>query len=132
MYGSTFNESNLVALLQAVGQSDGTYRNIAEIAQREYGGEATGSALGAWIARGKKDIADGKDSSFARLATRMVPMIEERRGLEPGRSRVVANALARFDRMCECGSDRALDSAGKLMATCRRCADADQVRRRGA
>ena len=128
MHGSTFNETNILALLQAVGESDGTYKDIVEIAQLEYGGQATAGAFGNWMVRGKKDLAAGKDSSFARLAKRVVPMIEERRGLEPGRCRVVAKAFAKFDRMCECGADRALDSAGKLLKTCRGCADAELVR----
>ena len=64
-----FKAENLVAILRAVPQTDGTCSAAASKA-REYGSTVLASTLDEWIQEGREDLIAGDvDTAFARFAT---------------------------------------------------------------
>ena len=64
-----FRAANLVAILRAVPQTDGTCSAVASKAQ-EYGSTVLASTLDEWIQEGREDlIAGDTETAFARFAT---------------------------------------------------------------
>lgn len=64
-----FRAANLVAILRAVPQTDGTCSAVASRA-REYGSTVLASTLDEWIQEGHEDlIAGDTQTAFARFAT---------------------------------------------------------------
>lgn len=64
-----FRAANLVAILRAVPQTDGTCGAVASRA-REYGSTILASTLDEWIQEGREDlIAGDTETAFARFAT---------------------------------------------------------------
>ena len=64
-----FRAPNLVAILRAVPQTDGTCSAVASKAQ-EYGSTVLASTLDEWIQEGREDlIAGDTETAFARFAT---------------------------------------------------------------
>ena len=64
-----FRAENLVAILQAVPQTDGTYSAVASKA-REFGSTVLASTLDEWIQEGREDlIAGDNETAFARFVT---------------------------------------------------------------
>ena len=77
-----FRAENLVAILRAIPQTDGTYSAVATKA-REYGSTVLASTLDEWIQEGRDDlIAGDSETAFARFAT----AYEERKRLPGGRT----------------------------------------------
>ena len=64
-----FRAENLVAILRAVPQTDGTCSEVASKAH-EYGSTVLGSTLDEWIREGREDlIAGDTETAFARFVT---------------------------------------------------------------
>ena len=64
-----FRTENLVAILRAVPQTDGTCSAVATKAQ-EYGSTVLASTLDEWIQEGREDLMAGDtETAFARFAT---------------------------------------------------------------
>ena len=64
-----FRAENLVAILRAVPQTDGTCSAVASKAN-EYGSTVLGSTLDEWIQEGREDlIAGDTETAFARFVT---------------------------------------------------------------
>ena len=64
-----FRAPNLVAILRAVPQTDGTCSAVVTKA-REYGSTVTESTLDEWIQEGREDLMAGDtETAFARFAT---------------------------------------------------------------
>lgn len=64
-----FKAENLVAILHAVPQTDGTCSAVASKA-REYGSTVLASTLDEWLQEGREDLIAGEtETSFARFVT---------------------------------------------------------------
>ena len=57
-----FTAENIVALIRAIPESDGTYRDIARKAE-QYGGNVQYHTIAGWISHGRADVAAGQPST---------------------------------------------------------------------
>ncbi len=75
-----FTAENLVAILRAVPQTDGTYRAVVAKA-REHGSDVPEAELTRWIAEGNADIRAGNDeTAYARFTRKFEELKRDRRG----------------------------------------------------
>ncbi len=87
-----FTPQNLVAVLRAVPESHGAYRDIAE-----------------WIRNGNADTrADGNSTAYAGFAKRYQELIHEHRSRDDNRNRELNRAFEILERTCERGNKKML------------------------
>ena len=64
-----FTAENIVGVLRALPQTDGTYAEVVEQAT-EYGATISKAVLGKWMANGHRDSERGnRQTAYARFAT---------------------------------------------------------------
>ena len=127
-----FTAENIVAIMRATPESDGTYRDVARKAQ-QYGGTAHHHNICSWVNRGKADIKAGKQSTaYARFTKRYKELVAEHCGPDANRSRELDRALELMVRTCECGNEKMLMPDRKLGSTCQECQDLDARQRHRA
>ena len=65
-----FTAENIVAVLRAIPESDGTYRDVARKAQ-QYGGNFHYHTISNWVRHGQDDMEAGQPSTaYARFTKR--------------------------------------------------------------
>ena len=129
-----FTAENIVAVLKALPETDGTYGEVAARA-REHGGDIPRHTLGRWASSGRADIKAGKhQTAFARFAQRFDQLKEEHCDPDANRNREFNRALEILEHTCECGNQKILEPDGTLPDRCRECqeTDARAPRRRGS
>ena len=125
-----FTAENIVAVLRAIPESDGTYRDVARKAE-QYGGNVHYHTIAGWLSHGRADVAASQPSSaYARFTKLYQELVGEHCRPDHNRSRELDQALEILKRTCECGNDKMLLSDGKLSSTCQECQDLDTRPRR--
>ena len=124
-----FTAENIVALIRAIPESDGTYRDIARKAE-QYGGNVHYHTIAGWLSHGRADVAAGQPSTaYARFTKLYQDLVGEHCRPDNNRSRELDQALEILKRTCECGNDKILLPEGKLGSTCQECQDLDARQR---
>ena len=127
-----FTAENIVAVIRAIPESDGTYRDVALKAQ-QYGGNFHYHTISNWVSHGRADMEAGQPSTaYARFTKRYQDLIDEHCGPDTNRNREFDRALEILERTCECGNDKTLLPDGMLGSTCQECQDLDGRQRRRA
>ena len=77
-----FTAENIVAVIRAIPESDGTYRDVARKAE-QYGGNFHHQTIANWIRHGRADLEAGQPSTaYARFTKRYQDL--SRRALRTG------------------------------------------------
>ena len=125
-----FTAENIVAVIRAIPESDGTYRDVACKAQK-YGGNIQHHTLSNWLSHGRTDVTAGQPSTaYARFTKLYRDLIAAHCRPDHNRSRQLDRALEILKRTCECGNDKMLLPDGNLDSTCQECSDLDTRQRR--
>ena len=120
-----FTAENIVAVLRAIPESDGTYRDVARKAE-QYDGNVHYHTISNWISHGRADVAAGQPSTaYARFTKLYRELVDEHCGPDNNRNRELNQALEILKRTCECGNDKVLMPDGRLSSTCQECQDLD-------
>ena len=121
-----FTAENIVGVLRALPETDGTYAEVVEQAS-EYGVTISKTVLGKWVAQGHRDLQAGKrQRAFARFAAMYDEIKEEHCTAEANRSREFDRAMQILERTCECGNDKMTMPDGTLGDTCLGCHDIEE------
>ena len=105
-----FTAENIVAVIRAIPESDGTYRDIARKAE-QYGGNVHYHTIAGWLSHGRADLAAGQPSTaYARFTKRYQDLIDEHCGPDTNRNREFDRALEILERTCECGNGQDADA----------------------
>ncbi len=116
-----FTAENIVAVIRALPETDGTYSEVVEQARR-YGSTISKSVLGKWVATGHRDLQAGKSqTAFGRFTAMYDEIKEEHCTAEANRTREFDRALQILERTCDCGNDKITLPDGTLGETCREC-----------
>ena len=127
-----FTAENIVAVLRAIPESDGTYRDVARKAE-QHGGNVQYHTIAGWLSHGRADIEAGQPSTaYARFTKLYRELVDEHCGPDTNRSRELDQALEILKRTCECSNEKMLLPDGKLGNTCQECQDLDARQRRRA
>ena len=127
-----FTAENIVAVIRAIPESDGTYQDVARKAQ-QYGGYFHHHTISNWVSHGQADMEAGQPSTaYARFTKRYKDLIDEHCGPDTNRNREFDRALEILKRTCQCGNHKVLMSDGKLSSTCQEYQDLDTQQRRRA
>ena len=125
-----FTAENIVAVIRAIPESDGTYRDVACKAE-QYGGNVHYHTIAGWLSHGRADLAAGKPSTaYARFTKQYQDLVAQHCGPDNNRNREFDRALEILERTCECSNDKMLLPDGKLGSTCQECQDLDAPQRR--
>ena len=120
-----FTAENIVAVLRAIPESDGTYRDVARKAE-QYGGNFHHHTISNWVRYGQANIEAGQPSTaYARFTKQYRGLVDEHCGPNTNRNREFDRALEILERTCECGNDKMLLPEGKLADRCRECQEID-------
>ena len=121
-----------MAVLRAIPESDGTYRDGARKAE-QYGGNFHHHTISNWVSHSQADMEAGQPSTaYARFTKRHRDLIAEHCGPDTNRNREFDRALEILERTCECSNDKMLLPDGKLGNICQECQDLDAQQRRKA
>ena len=124
-----FTAENIVAVLRAIPESDGTYRDVARKAE-QYGSKVQYHTIAGWLSHGRADIEAGQPSTaYARFTKRYRELIDEHCQPDNNRNRELDQALEILKRTCECSNDKMLLPDGKLGSTCQEYQDLDTRQR---
>ena len=124
-----FTAENIVAVLRAIPESDGTYRDV-DCKAEQYGGYFHYHTISNWVSHGQADIEAGKPSTvYARFTKRYQELVAEHCGPDTNRNHELDRALEILKRTCECGNDKVLQPDRKLANTCQECQDLDARQR---
>ena len=125
-----FTAENIVAVLRALPETDGTYSQVIE-RTKAYDGNVPPHALGKWVTSGRRDLkADKHQTAFARFAQRYDQIMEKHCNADANRNRELDRAFEILERACDCGNEKAVTPDGKLADQCRECQDIDGTGRR--
>ena len=127
-----FTAENIVAVIRAIPESDGTYRDVASKAE-QYGGYFHYHTISNWVRHGQADLEAGQPSTaYARFTKPYQELTDEHCGPDSNRNLEFDRALEIQERTCECGNDKMLLPDGKLASTCQECQDLDARQRHRA
>ena len=84
-----FTAENIVAVIRAIPESDGTYRDVARKAD-QYGGNVQYRTIAGWLSHGRADVAASQPSTAYARFTKPVPRTA-RRALAGRTTTVTAN-----------------------------------------
>jgi len=129
-----FTAENIVAVLRARPETDGTYAEVAKRA-RWYGAAVSKDTLGKWVSTGRRDLKAGKrTTAFARFAQLFDQIKAEECGAEINRIREYERALRLLELTCECGDEKMTMPDGTLGDSCRLCHEIEEkeVQRKGS
>ena len=88
-----FTAENIVAVIRAIPESDGTYRDVARKAQ-QYGGNFHHHTISNWVSNGQADIeASQPSTAYARFTKRSKELVDEHCGPDTNRNREFDQAL---------------------------------------
>ena len=123
-----FTAENIVAVLRALPETDGTYAEVVKQA-REYGSTISKAVLGRWVAEGHHDLqASKRQTAFARFTAMYDRIKEENCNADANRNREFDRALQILERTCDCGNDKMTLPDGSLAETCRECQEIEGQR----
>ena len=126
-----FVTPTIIAVLRAIPDSDGTYRDVAQKAEN-HGANIKHATLARWLHMGWKDIAAGNaTTAIARFTKRFEELVTEHCWAEILRTRDLDRAFEIMARTCGCGNDKMLMPEGTVTETCRDCKDLDNLGRSG-
>ena len=127
-----FTAENIVAVIRAIPESDGTYRDVARKAE-QYGGNFHHHTISNWVSHGRADVEAGQPSTaYARFTKLYQDLVDQHCRPDNNRNREFDRALEILERTCECSNDKMLLPDGKLGSTCQECQDLDARQRRRA
>ena len=116
-----FTAENIVAILRAIPESDGSYRDVARKAE-QYGSTVHYHTISNWVRHGRTDLEAGQPSTaYARFTKRYQDLINEHCRPDTNRNREFDRGLEILERTCECGNDKMLMPSGSLGDTCQDC-----------
>ena len=125
-----FTAENIVAVIRAIPESDGTYRYVARKAG-QYRGTVHDHTISNWLSHGRADVEAGQPSTaYARFTKRYRELVDQHCRPDTNQNREFERALEILDRTCECSNDKMLLPDGKLGSTCQECQDLDARQRR--
>ena len=125
-----FTAENIVGILRAIPESDGSYREVARKAE-QYGSTVHYHTISNWVRHGRADVEAGQASTaYARFTKRYQDLIAEHCQPDNNRNRALDQALEILERTCECGNDKILLPSGSLGDTCQDCEILDLPKRR--
>ncbi len=120
-----FTTQNLVAVFRAVPKSDGTYVDVARIAE-ELGSHIHAQTIARWMKFGNADIRKGDNTTaFARFAKQFNQLKNEHCNDDANRNREFDRALEILERTCECGNQKMILDNGKVAEQCQVCRELD-------
>ena len=120
-----FTMQNLVAVLRAVPESNGTYADVARVAE-DYDGDVHPRTIHNWVQAGNADMREGRNATaYARFAKIYEDRLAEHCNAETNRSRELDHALEILARTCQCGKPKMLLEDGSLAEWCRACQELD-------
>ena len=125
MPASLFTAENIVALMRAAPDSDGTYADVCKIALEFSGCDVSPSVLGCWVRKGRS-LADAGivEHPYAQFAREFVPRLPAKgSGRDRGRAAAAASlqqALSDLETRCDCGRPKDRD-----MPACTLCTSLD-------
>ena len=126
-----FTTQNLVAVLRAVPESNGTYADVARVAQ-DYDGDVHPRTIRNWVQAGNADIRDGNNATaYARFAKIYKDRLAEHCNAETNRTRELDHALEILACTCQCGKPKMLLEDGTLAGPRRACQELNATPRRG-
>ena len=126
-----FTTQNLVAVFRAVPQSNGTYVDVARIAE-ELGSHIHAQTIARWMKAGNADIRKGDNATaYARFAKIYKDRLKEHGGAEVNRSRELDYALEIIAGTCACGKQKMLLEDGTGVDQCQVCHALDAPPRHG-
>ena len=109
----SFTTDNIVAILRALPETDGTYVQVVALAT-ENGAQLSANTIGKWITNGRTDIQAGKSqTAYARFSQRYDSIMAEHCSPDANRSRELDRAFDILERTCECGNDKMLAPDGQ-------------------
>ena len=124
-----FTAENIVAVLRALSDTDGTYGVVAKQAT-EYGSYVTRRTIGRWISTGRKDLkACNRQTAFARFAQRYDQIKGENCRANANRNRELDRAFEILEKTCYCGDDMVVMPDGTLGDQCRQCQEIEATNR---
>ena len=124
-----FTTDNIVAVLRALPETDGTYAQVLEQV-REQGASVSQPTLSNWVTNGRADIKAGKrQTAYARFAQRYDSLMEEHCNADANRNRELDRAFEILDRTCECGNEKTTLADGTRADRCRQCQELDDTGR---
>ena len=124
-----FTAENIVAVLRGVPESNGTYADVARVAE-DYDGDVHPRTIRNWVQTGNADVRNGNNATaYARFAIIYADWLKEHGGA--GRARELDRALEIIARTCQCGKPKMLLEDGTLAERCRACQELDATSRRG-
>ena len=116
-----FTAENIVAVLRAIPESDGTYRDVARKAD-QYGGNVHYHTIAGWLSHGRAGVAASQPSTaYARFTKLYRELVDEHCRPDNNRNHELDRALEILKRTCECGNDKMLMPSGSLGDTCQDC-----------
>ena len=96
-----FTAENIVAVLRAVPQTDGTYAEVVKHA-REYDAGVPKHTLGKWVSTGRRDLKAGRrETAFARFAAHYDRLKQEHCTADANRQRETEQARQILEQTCE-------------------------------
>lgn len=114
-----FTAENIVAVLKAVPQTDGTYANVTK-RTRDYHSEISKHLLGKWVSTGRRDLKSGRrEIAYARFDDHSDRLKREHCAADARRQRDCERALQILERTCECGNEKITMPDGSLGDSCR-------------
>lgn len=127
-----FTAENIVAIITAIPETNGTYEAVAEEANR-LGANIAPNTIANWVATGNADIRAKKTSTaYARFAKRYAELTSRHCNPDDNRNRELDRALNTLGNQCECGKPKGKLPNGRTAPVCNQCADLDQNRPKAA
>ena len=125
------SSQNLVAVLRAIPESNGTYADVAHVAE-DYDGDGRSHNIANWVQAGNADIRNGNNATaYARFAKSYKGRLAEHCSAETNRNRELDHALEILARTCACGNQKIPLEDGSRVERCRACQELDATPRRG-
>ena len=116
-----FTSENIVEILYAVEESNGSYRSIAKIA-RARGVGVSDHTISSWVAKGKADQrAQRSQTAYARFALLLEQKRRDSCSGDNNRNRELDEAIRIMQRTCDCGSSLMLLPSGRMGDCCEKC-----------
>jgi len=126
-----FTTQNLVAIFRAIPESNGTYVDVARVAE-DHGGDFRPHTIAIWVQAGNADIRKGNNhTAYARFAQIYADLLEEHCSAETNHSRELDRALETIARTYQCSNEKMLFADGTLADQCQVCHALDATPRRG-
>lgn len=127
-----FTAENIVAIINAIPETNGTYEAIAAHAA-QHGANVAPNTIANWVTAGNADIRNGTtNTAYARFAKRFTELTAKHCAPDDNRNRELDRALETLGSLCECGNPRGKLPNGRTAPKCSQCEELDRNRPRVA